>query len=66
MNNQKTYVCLGTCQAVISEEKYNAGLTKCGAKECTMYDQPFVAGHKSESTGKNVQEETKDGTASNV
>jgi len=53
MDNQKTYVCLGTCQAVITEEQYKNGLTKCGAESCTMYKQPFVEGKKSEVTGKN-------------
>lgn len=57
MDNQKTYVCLGTCQAVIPEEKYNAGLTKCGAKECTLYQQPFVEGKRNEQTGKNEAKE---------
>lgn len=52
----KTYVCLGTCQAVISEEQYNNGLTKCGAKECTLYGQPLVVGKKSVVTGKNEPE----------
>lgn len=52
-NNQKTYVCLGTCQAVITEEQYKNGLTKCGADVCTMKGQPFVEGKKSEVTGKN-------------
>lgn len=53
MDNPKTHVCLGTCQAVISDEEYKNGLTKCGAKECTMHGQPFVEGKKSEVTGKN-------------
>lgn len=53
MDAKKTYVCLGTCQAVIDEDRYNAGLTKCGAKDCTLYDKPFVEGRKSEVTGKN-------------
>ncbi len=57
MDKKKTYVCLGTCQAVITEEQYNNGLTKCGAKECTLYDHPFVQGHKSEETGKNEANE---------
>jgi len=50
---EKTYVCLGTCQAVITEEQYNNGLTRCGAKGCTLEGQPFVAGRKNEQTGKN-------------
>lgn len=39
--DKKVYVCTGTCSAVISEAKYKNGLTKCGTKECTMFDQPF-------------------------
>jgi hypothetical protein len=35
------YVCDGTCKADISEARYNAGLTKCGAKGCTMHGKPF-------------------------
>jgi len=54
---EKTYVCLGSCQAVISEEQHKNGLTKCGAEECTMYGQPFVEGKKSEQTGQNVATE---------
>ena len=57
MDNQKTYVCLGTCQAVITEEQYNNGLTKCGAEVCTMKGQPFIEGKKSEVTGKNEAKE---------
>jgi hypothetical protein len=53
MDNQKTYVCLGTCQAVITEEQYKNGLTNCGAEVCTMKGQPFAEGKKSETTGKN-------------
>jgi len=64
MDNKKTYVCLGTCQAVIDEDRYNEGLTKCGTQSCTMYDEPFVVGKKSEVTGKN--EEIKDDTVSSA
>lgn len=53
MDQQKTYVCLGTCQAVITEEQYNNGLTKCGAEVCTMKGQPFVEGKRNEANGKN-------------
>ncbi len=53
MQDQKTHVCLGTCQAVISDEEYKNGLTKCGAEVCTMKGEPFVVGKKSEATGKN-------------
>ncbi len=57
MENNKTYVCLGTCQAVVSEEKYNNGLTKCGAEVCTMKGEPFAEGKKNETTGKNEKSE---------
>jgi hypothetical protein len=53
MDDKKTYVCLGSCQAEITEIQYNNGLIKCGAKECTFYEKPFVEGKKSETTGKN-------------
>ena len=56
MDTQKTYVCLGTCQAVISEEEYKKGLTTCGSAECTMHGKPFVPGKKSPETGKNEPE----------
>ena len=52
--NQKqdeTYVCLGTCQAVIDKDAFDKGLTKCGAESCDMYQKPFVKGHKDEATG---------------
>lgn len=55
-NQQKTddtWVCMGTCQAVISEEDHKNGLVNCGAEVCTMKGQPFVKGHKSDVTGKN-------------
>lgn len=55
MDTKHPYVCLGTCQAVISQERYKAGLTKCGAKNCTMYGKPFVVGKKNETTGKNEE-----------
>ena len=50
---EKTYVCLGSCQAVVSEQEYQNGLTTCGATECTMHGQPLVVGKKSPVTGKN-------------
>jgi len=59
MDDKKTYVCLGTCQAVITEEQYANGLTQCGTKECTMFEKPFVHGHKSQETGKNEEDEAK-------
>lgn len=40
--NTVTYVCVGSCMAEISKEQYDKGLTKCGAKDCTKYKEPFV------------------------
>ena len=54
MDKQKTYVCLGTCQAVITQEQYENGLVKCGTEGCTMKGHEFVPGKKDEETGKNV------------
>ena len=53
MDEQKTYVCLGSCQAVVNEEQYKNGLTTCGADSCTMKGQPLVPGKKNPETGKN-------------
>lgn len=55
---KKTYVCLGSCQAVITQEQYDNGLTSCGDASCTLHGKPFVVGKKSEETGKNEAEET--------
>lgn len=57
MNDQKTYVCLGSCQAVISEEEHEKGLVNCGAKGCTLEGHPLVPGKKDERTGKNESTE---------
>ncbi len=48
-----TWVCTGTCKAVITDEQYKNGLTKCGAEVCTMKGQPFVKGQTAEVTQKN-------------
>jgi len=38
------YFCTGTCGAVITEEQYNAGLTRCGTNTCNMHNEPFEKG----------------------
>lgn len=48
-----TWVCMGSCQAVISDEQYKGGLTACGAESCDMHGKPFAKGRKSNVTGKN-------------
>lgn len=58
-NQQKTddtWVCMGTCQAVITDEAHKNGLVACGAESCDMHGKPFVKGHKSELTGKNEED----------
>ncbi len=55
--HEHSWVCMGTCQAVISQEQYDGGLTKCGADVCTMKGQPFAPGKKDEAIGKNVATE---------
>jgi hypothetical protein len=52
MDDQKTYVCLGTCQGVVTEEQYKNGLHACGAKGCDLKGHPFVPGRKNPKTGK--------------
>lgn len=55
MGNQ-TYVCLGSCQAQISEKEYKNGLTACGTKTCDHKGQPFVKGGKCQFCGKTYPE----------
>lgn len=50
--DKKLYVCLGSDQAMVTEEEYKKGLTKCGG-ECTLKGHPFVEGGKCEICGKN-------------
>ncbi len=50
--DKKVYICTGTCSAEISEEQYKNGLTKCGAKECTMHALPFEERLKCHVCGK--------------
>lgn len=35
------YVCEGTCQARITQDQYEKGLTKCGTKSCTYFGKSF-------------------------
>lgn len=51
MKNQ-TYVCLGSCQAQISEEEYNNGLKACGNDSCENKGRPFAKGDKCADCGK--------------
>jgi hypothetical protein len=53
MADQKTYVCLGACQGVVTEEQYKKGLTKCGTEGCELKGHPLVSGRKNPQTGKN-------------
>jgi hypothetical protein len=53
MTDQKTYVCLGTCQGVVTEEQFKNGLNKCGAEGCDLKGHPLVPGKKNSETGKN-------------
>lgn len=55
MNNQ-TYVCLGSCQAHISEKEYKNGLTTCGNNACENKGKPFVKGGKCPHCGRNYKE----------
>lgn len=52
MNNQK-YVCLGSCQAVISQDKYDQGLKSCGNDSCELKGKSFAVGDKCEVCRRN-------------
>jgi len=58
MNNQQ-YVCLGSCQAQISDEEYKNGLVACGNNTCENKGKPFVKGSKCVHCGRNYKEEEK-------
>lgn len=47
----KVHVCDGTCGAVISEEQFQGGLTRCGAEDCTREGQPFTEKMKCDDCG---------------
>ena len=51
--NQKTYVCLGTCNGMVTEEQFKSGLNKCSTKGCNLEGHPLVPGKKNPETGKN-------------
>ena len=53
MDDNKTYVCLGSCQGVVTKEQYDNGLTHCGAEGCELKGQPLIPGKKNPETGKN-------------
>ena len=38
------YFCNGTDKAVVTEQEYEGGLTKCGNNTCTLYQHPFEKG----------------------
>lgn len=58
MSNQ-TYVCLGNCQAVISDQDYKNGLTACGNNVCENKGKPFSKGGKCTTCGKTFAENQK-------
>jgi len=38
------YFCNGTDQAVVTQEQYDQGLTKCGNESCSLHAHPFEKG----------------------
>lgn len=49
------YFCSGTDQAIVTEEEYKGGLTKCGNKTCSMYQHPFEKGIYCNTCEKRIQ-----------
>lgn len=45
------YICKGTCQAEITQEQYDQGITQCGATECTLHGHPFTKMEKDTDSG---------------
>ena len=46
------YFCTGSCGAVITQEEYEGGLTKCGTQSCNMHQEPFEKGLFCEKSSK--------------
>lgn len=57
--SDQAYVCLGSCQAQISDEEYKKGLTSCGNDVCENKGKPFAKGGKCAFCGKTYAEEGK-------
>lgn len=56
--DKANHVCLGSCQAVIGEEKYKNGLVACGNDLCEKKGVPFVIGAKCKQCSKTYEEGT--------
>ena len=52
-NEDQNYVCLGTCNGIVTEEQFKAGQNKCATKGCNLEGHPLVPGRKNPETGKN-------------
>lgn len=50
--NKVVYICTGGCGAIITQEQYDEGLTKCGAKGCLHHGHPFEKRLKCADCGK--------------
>ena len=50
------YFCSGTDQAIVTEEEFKNGLTKCGNKTCSMYQHPFEKGIYCTTCEKRIKE----------
>ena len=54
------YFCNGTDKAVVTEQEYKGGLTKCGNNTCTLYQHQFEKGLYCTTEGKRITEEERD------
>lgn len=56
---KQTHVCLGKCQALVSDEEYNSGLIACRNESCENKGKAFVKGGKCVTCGRNYAEDQK-------
>ena len=56
--DKAVYVCTGECKAEISQERYDAGLTACGADGCSMKGKPFAKMQKCTVCGEVYKEDS--------
>ena len=51
------YFCTGTDHAIVTQEEYDQGKTKCANNMCSMYDHPFEKGLYCTVCGRRITEE---------
>lgn len=57
--DQTVHVCAGTCHAIVSQEDYEKGITRCGTEGCTCQGMEFEEAVKCGHCGKIYKKDEK-------